>query len=1469
MHSVQNYIKGKVVAELTKKLDTNLGIESLYIKPFNVIQLNGVFLNDKNDSTILKAQKIYANFDLIPLLEKRLVFNSAELSDFEVHLSKDSLTAPLNIQFIIDAFKPKENTNKEKIQVRINSIDISKGRFKFNIKDQAYTLDKFDKNHIDVESLNGKLALKSIEPDSLNIQIRKLNLKEKSGLTIDNLIVRIITQKNTLYVKGFKLNLPKSQLEFNKCEVNYVDTTSTKAIIDNAIFDIQVASSSYIALKDISPLVPAFKHFEDRILFKTNIKGTLENLQVLDLTLDYGEYMHLSAKGNILNIRDKSNLKLETYINDITIKESGISRIINNFSAQKKQQSEILTRLGTLSFKGSLVGKLDKLKAIGKFKSEQGIVDASLDFGFNPDAHTASFFKGHVNTKNFHLGKLLNNKDIEDISFNLGVDVTKPKNGPIRGDIIGLFDKFIYKKYTYQNIHIDGKYDGLRINGSLNFSDENATFGINGLFDLSKKEPELEFIAKFKNVRFDKLNLSSKYTDSYLSLNLNANFKGRNIDNVEGYIKADSVRFLQPEKNFIMNEFLVQATNNDSIKKIDIKSDIINGKIEGEYSFTTIAQSFKNTFNKYLPSLVNYNPSKSKKIQENDFTIDLTINNTEEASNAFKIPIIVNSPARIVGFYNNKIDRFKLEVFMPSLQNGNTLIQSGYLGIENNLKNIKSSLSGTFVTKNKTLNNLESNIIVSNDSIDVNTSFFNKDESKLKTTLSSSVVFSRSENKKLQTDININSGELLLNKTTWKLSDSRIRIIPDYILVDHFKIASESKDQSLKIDGVFSPKDPAEKLEVTLQNIDLEYIFNTLAIDALEFGGSASGVLAVSTVDAQPYAKVNLNVKDFAFNSTVLGELRLESDLDATTKKVNMRGEIINPNDQKTGIDGYINPLTQELSIDFDSEAVNIAFLNKYVSTLFNNVQGTGHGKVKLFGNFSKVTVEGKAYIENGGLGINFLDTYYTFSDTVYMKKDLIYFNDIAFKDKYNNTALMSGKVVHDFFSNFMYYVDLKGDKFMLYNASEKLNPMFYGKVFGSGTGVIKGDEKVLDINVSMKTEPNTSIFMNFMDETVEDYSFLKFKTPENETDSVKNDTDKFKLSQMKTDSEMEINMDFYIDATPDATVELLMDPVGGDKLKGSGSGALRFTWGTNKPPMLYGNYAINKGSYNFTFQKILERKFTIQEGSSVQFVGDPFQALLNITAIYRVIANLNDLDQNLAQTTGQSSVPVNCLLNITGPLLRPNVNLDISLPSADAEVQRQVKSLMSTEDMINRQIVYLLLLSKFYTPNYAVTEQRTSDLAAVASATLSSQLSNILSQIDDRWQIGTNIRTSDSDFSSTEVELILSSRLLNDRILFNGNFGYRDNPLTNDAFIGDVDIEILLNRLGTWRLKAYNHYNEKYYYVGANGGSGVQTQGVGILYKRDFDNLKELFSRPKKNKKDSIQNDTLPSVHDVVKIKK
>jgi len=1443
MPAVQNKIKEIVVNELKTKLNTELSIEELHIQPFNTIELKGVDFYDQQNQQVLKAERLYAKVAILQLLNKRLIINAVRLDNFEFNLSKETPASPLNIQFAIDAFKSDNPDKKPGFDVKVEIINISDGNFRFDVKDKPYKQDLFDANHIQVSDLDARLSLKSLKSDSLNIQVKQLSLKEKSGFEIKNLIVRLITQDDHLYVKGFELEMPKSLLQLEKCEVDLPKSQTPQDLIDKASFEC-IINSSYITPQDVSAFTPALKNFKDRIYLKAGVSGTLDSLKVSELSLDYGDKMHLVANAMIKNFRQSEDLYLSGSVDEFNITPDGIVGIIDNLSSTKKNLPHQLLSLGTVSFKGDVSGKLDKLKAYGLLHTQLGSVQTDLIFGFNPRKGVESYFNGNISTDEFQLGRLLNNEDFDRLSFDLAIDLEKHSHKKMGGNVKGHIDHFDYKKYSYNNITLNGSYDGLKIEGQLDIDDENVILGLNGLFDLTEKQPELNFTARLKNLRMDKLHLSNKYPDSYLSLNIDANFIGSNIDDAAGYISIDSLRFLRSEKNFSMQKLLVEASGMSSDRKLKITSDIINGEVLGAYSFTTMVNSIKHTLYPYLPALITHQHNEKENIEENALELNFTIGNTETASDIFSLPFTVFSEAKVIGSYNNHLEKIKLDVYYPSGKVAGIIVKSGELHLSNNNESIITDFSGIMLGKNNVQNDVKLQLTAQDNTLDTKISFTNNSRQRFKGDFFASATFSRADNRQpLQTDIYIKPSDLVLSDTIWQINESQIRLADGALAVNNLHIHNNEGNQAVNINGKYSNANPDDVLRVDLKNINLEYVFSTLAIDALNFGGLATGSLYASSVDQKPYMNVELDVLGFKFNNTLLGNLNLYSELDEATKKVVLKGNILDSEKRKTDIDGFINPITQELSINFDADKVNVGFLNKYVSTLFNNIKGQGSGKVRLYGDFKKVTVEGKAFVEDGSIGINFLNTTYTFTDTIYLKKDLIYFNNIQFSDQHQNIANISGKVVHDFFADFMYFVDMSGKNFMLYNAPLRLNPMFYGKVFASGTGSISGDEQVVNIDARLKTEANTNLTMNFMEESVDTYSFITYR----DKDSIQNVKKKGDLpiatNALKTESGIEMNISLYIDATPDAEVELVMDPVGGDMLKGSGTGALQFIWGTSTDPQLFGTYVINKGSYNFTFQKIIERKFSIRSGSSVFFRGDPFQANLNVDAIYRLMANLSDLDRDLAESTGQLNVPVECILNITGELQHPNIGFDVSLPSVDGEVQRQVKSLMNTEDMVNRQMVYLLLLSKFYTPNYANIDNKTNDLASLASATLSTQLSKILSTIDDRWQVGTNIRTSDSEFTSTEVELLLSSQLLNDRVLLNGNFGYIDNPQTQAAFIGDVDVEVLLNRVGTWRLKAYNHYNEKYYYINASEGTApIQTQGIGIMYKKDFDHLREVF---------------------------
>ena len=200
----------------------------------------------------------------------------------------------------------------------------------------------------------------------------------------------------------------------------------------------------------------------------------------------------------------------------------------------------------------------------------------------------------------------------------------------------------------------------------------------------------------------------------------------------------------------------------------------------------------------------------------------------------------------------------------------------------------------------------------------------------------------------------------------------------------------------------------------------------------------------------------------------------------------------------------------------------------------------------------------------------------------------------------------------------------------------------------------------------------------------------------------------------------------------------------------------------------------------------------------------------------------------------------------MSGAVSDPEVNFDIDLPTVTSEVQRKVKSIISTDDMLNRQVIYLLALNRFYTPEYTGAEQG-GEFASVASSTLSSQIQNILGSITDKFSLAPSIKSEKSDLSDIEVDVALSSSLFDNRLLLNGNFGYRDKSTSNTTFVGDFDLEYLLSRDGRFRLKAYNHFNDASYYL----KSALTTQGIGVVFRKDFDDpfkwIKRIFRRKKK----------------------
>jgi hypothetical protein len=1102
-------------------------------------------------------------------------------------------------------------------------------------------------------------------------------------------------------------------------------------------------------------------------------------------------------------------------------------------------------------------GYLDNLVASGTLKTGVGSVLANLTLKKKGDL----ILKGKVASQSLNLEKLMNNKDYGETIFDIQFEAKQNPDKKFSGMVNASVEKFVFKGYAYNHLNFYGDFSPTSFKGSLNLDSPEGKIDGEGLLVFDGLNSEFKFTASASALQLEKLNLSHKYKNSLLSFDLAADIKGNSPDNLLGDIALRNLHFESEKGSYQMDSLLLSSTDTGQEKTLSLQSEIIKGEIRGIYHFNSLIPEIKQTISLYLPALfadANLDETKPQTnhnnktpefstAKENYFSIDLTIEDMTEISRVFDLPFSLQKKTTISGKYNSTNNYIHLDADIPQANIGGLKLQSTQIVLNNSSKSTRLDINGINLQRNNTQFKYAVGMDIADDFISSSINWDNN-TAKYRGNIALNTSFSREKRKStLRTIIIVKQSDLFFNDSVWTLNPFDILIDSTDVKINRFQAAH--LEQFVKINGAVS-NNPDEEILVELKEVDLEYIFQSLHIRALEFGGIASGFVNVQDVYNTRKLSTHLDVKDFAFNQVVFGDLNLTGKWDDEDQGVLMDGLVYKNDSVSVKVDGFIYPVKETISIDFLAKNADARFLRKYLNKVAKNITGNMSGHLRLFGNLNDPTIEGDVYAKNCRFGIEYLNTYYTFTDSVKCLPDEIQIKNLSLYDEKGKAAIANGFVKHRLFNDFKFLANVSFENFMVFNATRALNPLLFGTAFGSGTVTLSGTEDVINIEVSMQNTENTKMSMNFMEESdIADYDFIRFMP--GKKDTIPSETTSLATNSVpqNNDQGTEVRLNLLLNVTPQATLEIITDPTSEDIISGYGKGNMQIQYGTKTPLKVLGSYAIERGKYNFSLQKVIFRNFDIQEGSSVTFHGDPYTAELDIRANYTVSANLGDLDQQLLEKSARNNIPVNCVLKLNGQLDHPAISFDLDLPGSTTELNRQVKSYIRTEDMVNRQIIYLLVLGRFYTsPEYMRDESRINNDLSFITSTLSNQFSNILGMVlNDKFKVGTKLhQTYEGEQTSTEVELLLSSQLFNNRLIINGNFGYIDNPYMdggtqkNAPVVGDFDIEYKLTESGEFRLKGFNHYNYRNYY----SIKPQMTQGFGILFRKDFNRFDDFFRK-------------------------
>lgn len=1475
--AVQQKIKSEGEKELSKFLKTNVRIGELSIKPFNQIILYDVMVPDQKNHDLIKIDVLGAGINITKFLfDRQIEVNYAELLGLHGHVTKADSHSPTNMQFMIDAFKPKGKKPPTKFDLAIHNIVIRNTDLQYDLLSAKKKRGIFDPNHISVANLCADVDLPRLKNNDFLIDIKRLSFKENSGFVVKNISANVALTSNNLVVTNFKIELPNSLIALNQQEVTFDSINHIGSAVKRAPLNLYLKDAK-INLSDFKAFVPGFKYFTEDFFLSCKINGDADRLKIAFLRLnDYNGDINLNVNGEFLNLNNKQRLSFKIPRIKLNIKGTEINKITSHLVKLKPSQNSILKNLGDLrldasingnvnflDFKGQVFSSVGNLNLVAKARIYKNIVDLEAD----------------VKTPQFNVGKLISKGNLigsisADAYFKTKIIGKKIENATINGTI----NYLDFKGYRFHNIIADVVGGKNNYKGKVSVTDPNGSIFVSGSVVINGVRSKYDVDMSAHEVNLAKMKLYYGNPKDF-SFNLHASLTGNSLDNINGIATMDNIFFKNTKgKSFYFNNITLSAENSSYPQVVRFDSDVIKGELYGKFEFRTLVPALKNLVSQALPNLVSPSNAAHIKQSNNNFKFNLMVEPSDKLDELLKLPVKLLYRATIDGNVDIANRDITLNVNVPYIQQGNKLIEG------TNLTAYYDTTSNAFVANAKTLlpskNSKISvglNAVAANGRIDSDLSWrFNRDRD-FHGDILTSVVLSKNEDKSLLVHTDINPSKVVVNDTVWNVNQGAFDFVKGNVMIDGIHAYREG--QFIDISGSVS-KDPEDAVKLELKNIDLDFVFETLQISNVDFGGKATGVFyAKELFSKEPKLLTpNLHVENLQYNNADMGDADIESHWDNDGKGIAINATLSQKNGHQSHINGAIYPMADSLYLDFRVKKANVKFLKPFMSAFTSDIDGYASGRAVLYGNFKTIDLYGDIFAEDLKLKLDFSNVYYYCTDSVHMSPGLIRFSDVKIKDRDGHSGNLTGWVRHEQFHNASFnFAVTDANDLLCYDTNSSHNSNWYGTIYGNGSAFVEGEPGFVNIKVNMESAPRSKFTFVMSDNQVaNEYKFITYRDrnvlnmPKDTAtvidtipDIVKQFNRKIKKAEIQEPTKYLI--DLQGDITPDLQINLVMDPVGGDKIKATGRGNLQMKYdNTDEKLEMYGKYALEKGVYNFTLQDIIVKDFTIKDGSTISFQGDPYNALLDIQAIYSLNANIKDLDESFAddRELNRTSVPVHALLKANGVISHPDISFDLEFPTLTSEAYRKIKSIISTDDMMNRQIIYLLALNRFYTPEYMNGANTGNEWTSIASSTISSQLSSLLGQINENWSIAPNFRSNKGDFTDTEFDLALSSQLLNNRLRFNGNFGYRDNTYNskNSNFIGDFDVEYLLNGKGTWLLKAYNHFNDQNLYT----RNAMTTQGVGIVFRHDFDNLFDFLHRKKKNNK--IQRDSLNTKRTSVK---
>lgn len=1430
---VQNKI-GLYVSELvSNKLGTTMTIGRIDLGFFNRLIADDIYLNDKSNEQLLKVSRLSINIDLEMLAQGKISISSIQLFGMQANAYKIKASNQYNFQFILDSLKSKDKSKKSPLDLQINSLIIRNGAISFRQQEEhLHQVSTFQSKDIDLNKISAHIVLNKLTNDSISLNVKRLSFAERSGLNVSLLTFKLTAGKKDACLADFALQMPNSKISVNKISASYTNDNG-KIVLASVQYNGKIEANS-ISPSDLSFLKTSLANFNKPISLNVDFNGTYSGLRVKKLAIASSDDLKFVAEGAINLISGKIRWNVNTNRLFLTSQfADNVCKVLNISYPKFLADNENFY----VDFTGSAGGYGKDASLRGLLKTSAG--NANIALGKHDKFITAS-----LKTTDFDLKAVTGNENLGLLSANVDVKGNLQNTLFVDGNI----DNICYKSEVYSNIKIDTKISSDFISGNVSIDDSRGKIKISGSAEKLKQTPTANLNIDIQNLYPATLKILKNKPDLCASMNIEANLKGHNINDVVGNVNVGNIVLQTKDETLTPNDIHINSNFQGKTHSLSFNSDFCKLDINGQFKYTSLAESIKNIIAKHIYTL----PGKTLKYvkqNDNNFSINASVTDTKLLNKLTELNVILNEPLVISGTLKDNDENIDLHLSAPSFSYNDSEYKNASFIAQTRNDSLLTLVSVKKVMGNGSICSYALNAGANNNSLSTIFKLNDNEKQPIQGTLKAKTNFYKDDNGRSIARIMVLPSVINIGDTIWNVHQSSIEYADKDLSVEDFCISHDN--QKLSINGR-ATKHMDDSLNIALKDIDISYILNLVNFHAVEFSGMASGTAVVGGLFAdQPKAYTNLSVSDFRFENGRLGTLQANATFNNALNQIDIEAEANDTTDRRTIINGYVSPKRSDICLDITAQNTRVEFMQSFCSSFLENVYGSANGSIRLYGPLSGINLTGNI-VANGGFKVTSLNTNYTFDNAhVKFEPNSITMTKDTIRDRNGNIGIVSAHLGHRNLSKLTYDLDIDVDNFLSYDTHTFKDNNFYGTAFVTGNCKINGRSGELNITVDGTPQKGSILVYDVASpDAIVENDFLHWTSHEKSKDSLCTENADKDKSPIELASD--IKMNFLINCTKDATLKLLMDNVSGDYITLNGNGVLKANYFNKGAFDIFGNYNIETGHYKLTVQNFIKRDFLFRQGGSINFGGDPYSAALNLNAVYTQ-ASVSLADLNMGKSFTNNNTRVDCIMNITGTPSAPHVEFSLNVPSISSDAQQMIYSLMNSEEELNQQVLYLLAVGRFMPQGKnnagvdgSYQNQTSLAMQSILSGTIMQQVNDVIGNLtsNSNWNFGANISTGTEGLNNAEYEGLLSGSLLSGRLLVDGQFGYRDKANATTSFIGDFDLRYLLYPNGNLAINVYNKTNDRYF-----TRNSLTTQGIGLLLKKDFTTLSDLFGiKSKKN---------------------